>query len=60
MLANADGSAAEATRVRDEAVEVFRPGALRVDAPSEQAAAAAIWSWRDGVSLAVTARPGES
>jgi len=58
VLANADGSAAEAARVRDEAVEVFRPGALRVDAPSEQKAAAAIWSWRDGVSLAVTARHG--
>jgi FAD/FMN-containing dehydrogenase len=58
VLANADGSFAEAARVRDEAVEVFRPGALRVDAPSERKAAAAIWSWRDGVSLAVTARHG--
>jgi glycolate oxidase subunit GlcD len=58
VLADADGSAAEAARVRDDAVEVLGLGALRVDAPSDQKSAAAIWSWRDGVSLAVTARHG--
>jgi glycolate oxidase subunit GlcD len=58
LLAAADGSAAEAARVRDEAVEVLGRGALRVDAPAGQKEAAAIWSWRDGVSLAVTARLG--
>jgi glycolate oxidase subunit GlcD len=57
VLADADGSPAEAARVRDDAVEVLGRGALRVDAPSVQKAAA-IWSWRDGVSLAVTARLG--
>jgi glycolate oxidase subunit GlcD len=58
VLADADGSDAEAAHVRDEAVEMLRPGALRVDTPSDQKAAEAIWSWRDGVSLAVTARHG--
>jgi glycolate oxidase subunit GlcD len=58
VLADADGSAAEAARVRDEAVEVLGRGALRVDAPPDEQASTAIWSWRDGVSLAVTARRG--
>jgi glycolate oxidase subunit GlcD len=58
VLIDADGSASEAARVRDEAVEVLTRGALRVDAPSEEKSCAAIWSWRDGVSLAVTARRG--
>ena len=58
VLADADGSPAEAARVRDEAAEVLRQGALRVDAPSDEKASGAIWSWRDGVSLAVTTRLG--
>ncbi len=58
VVAEADGSATEAARVRDELVEVLGDGALGVHAPHEPAATAALWRWRDGVSLAVTARRG--
>ena len=37
-----------------EVEEVLGEAALRVDAPPTPAAAAALWRWRDGVSIAVT------
>jgi FAD/FMN-containing dehydrogenase len=55
LVAEADGSAAEAARVRDELVEALTPGAGVVHAPGR---ARAVWRWRDGVSLAVTAVRG--
>ena len=55
LVAEADGSAAEAARVRDELVEALTPGAGVVHAPGR---ARAVWRWRDGVSLAVTAERG--
>ncbi len=55
VAAEADGSAAEAARVRDGLVEALAPGADAVHAPS---GARAVWRWRDGVSLAVTAMRG--
>jgi glycolate oxidase subunit GlcD len=58
VLAEADGSAAEAARVRDELVEALADGADRIEAPDDRAAARALWRWRDGVSLAVTAVRG--
>jgi glycolate oxidase subunit GlcD len=58
VLAEADGSAAEAARVRDELVEALSDGAERIEAPDDRAAARALWRWRDGVSLAVTAVRG--
>jgi glycolate oxidase subunit GlcD len=58
VLAEADGSAAEAARVRDELVEVLSGGATRVAAPEDRAAVRELWRWRDGVSLAVTAARG--
>jgi FAD/FMN-containing dehydrogenase len=58
VLAQADGSAAEALRVRDELVEALSEGAERVDAPADRTAVRALWRWRDGVSLAVTAVRG--
>jgi glycolate oxidase subunit GlcD len=58
VVAEADGSAAEAARVRDELVEALAEGAERIDAPGDRAAARALWRWRDGVSLAVTAARG--
>ncbi len=55
VVAEADGSAAEATRVRDELFEALTPGA---DVVRESGRARAVWRWRDGVSLAVTAVRG--
>jgi FAD/FMN-containing dehydrogenase len=55
VIAEADGSAAEAARVRDELREALTDGATTLlMAPS----ARAVWRWRDGVSLAVAARRG--
>lgn len=58
VLAEADGSVLEAKRVKSELLEALDPDAIRVDAPNEAAAAAELWRWRDGVSIAVTARLG--
>jgi len=56
VVAEADGAAAEAARVRDELIEALAPAADALHAP--QATARAVWRWRDGVSLAVTAARG--
>jgi FAD/FMN-containing dehydrogenase len=58
VLAEADGSPAEAARVRDELVEALSDGADHVAAPTGRAAGRALWRWRDGVSLAVSAVRG--
>jgi glycolate oxidase subunit GlcD len=58
VLSETDGTSTEATRLRDELVAVLDEGALRVDALHEGSDTAAVWSWRDGVSPAVTARLG--
>jgi len=54
VLAEADGSAEEAARVRAELLDVLGDGALAVQAPDP----APLWRWRDGVSLAVRGRLG--
>jgi glycolate oxidase subunit GlcD len=58
VLAEADGSAAEAERVRGELLEALSEGAERLHAPDDRAAVRALWRWREGVSLAVTAARG--
>jgi glycolate oxidase subunit GlcD len=58
VLAEADGSAAEAARIRDELGEALADGAERLHAPADRAAVRALWRWRDGVSIAVTAARG--
>jgi glycolate oxidase subunit GlcD len=58
LLTEADGSRAEAERVRDELREALGEEALAVVEPSSASEAEALWRWRDGVSLAVTARRG--
>jgi FAD/FMN-containing dehydrogenase len=55
LVAEADGSADEAARVRDELREALAPGCSALHAPESDRA---IWRWRDGVSLAVEAARG--
>jgi glycolate oxidase subunit GlcD len=58
LIAEADGTAAEAASLRDELVEILGDGALATSAPTEPARIAALWRWRAGVSHAVRARRG--
>jgi FAD/FMN-containing dehydrogenase len=58
VIVEADGSAGEATRLRDEAASVLGEGALSVTSPSGPEEIAALWRWRDGVTFAVSAQLG--
>jgi len=58
VIAEADGSAAEATALAAELKAVLTDGALALHAPTAPADVARLWRWRDGVSLAVTAQRG--
>ena len=58
VLAEADGSAPEATRGRAELLEALGEGAATVHAPQDAAGVRALWRWRAGVSHAVTAARG--
>ena len=54
VIAEADGTADAATRLRDELRDVLAEGAIRIDHPEPRD----LWRWRDGVSIAVTAALG--
>jgi glycolate oxidase subunit GlcD len=58
LICEADGSEAEARRVRGEIVAVLGNEATHIHAPATRDAIDRLWQWRDGVSLAVTARRG--
>jgi glycolate oxidase subunit GlcD len=58
VIADADGSEQEATRLHAEVVAVLSEGALSVHAPRDGRAIAALWRWRDGTSPGVTAQRG--
>ena len=58
LIAAADGSRPEAERLRDELTEVLGEGALGVHAPESLREVRALWRWRAGTSLAVTAQRG--
>jgi glycolate oxidase subunit GlcD len=58
VLTEADGSVEETARVAAELREALADGALAVHAPATPAETAALWRWRDGVSLAVQAVHG--
>lgn len=58
VIAEADGSAEEARRLRAEVIEVLADGALAVHAPETTAEVNELWRWRDLVSGMVAARLG--
>jgi glycolate oxidase subunit GlcD len=58
LIAEADGSEDEAHLLRDQLADVMGEDASGVHTPASRADVAALWRWRDGVSLLVTARRG--
>lgn len=58
VIAEADGSVAEAAVLAAELETVLADGALAVYAPTAPGDVARLWRWRDGVSIAVTAQRG--
>ena len=58
LIAEADGSAGQASQLRDEVTEVLGERAIALYAPDDPAAISALWRWRDGVSPVVTAQRG--
>jgi glycolate oxidase subunit GlcD len=55
LIAEVDGSRAEAEAARDELVELLSGAAVAIDEPAN---AEALWRWRDGVNGVVTAERG--
>jgi len=58
VIAEADGSVAETAAVAAALREALGEDALAVHAPATPADVAALWRWRDGIALAVTAQRG--
>jgi len=58
VIAEADGSAAEAASVAAALREALGEDALALHSPDTPAGVAALWRWRDGVAIAVTAQRG--
>ena len=58
VLAEADGSAAEAAHVRAELLEALGDGATAMYAPQDAGAVRELWRWRAGVTYAVTTGRG--
>lgn len=58
VLAEADGSHDEAARIRDDLIEVLGEEARAVHAPASAEEIAALWHWREGVTLRVQAHRG--
>ncbi|HSZ03906.1 MAG TPA: FAD-linked oxidase C-terminal domain-containing protein [Solirubrobacteraceae bacterium] len=58
VVAEVDGSTAETDACVAELLEVLAERALHVASPASAREIAALWRWRDGLSLAVEARRG--
>lgn len=58
VIAEADGSVQDAAELRRELRSALSDEATGVYAPTARREVADLWRWRDGVSLAVTARRG--
>ena len=58
VLVDVDGSAEEVARLRADVLEAVSEDALLVWAPETASEIAALWRWRDGVSIAVQVERG--
>jgi glycolate oxidase subunit GlcD len=58
LMAEADGSQAEAERVQAEIVSVAGEGSVGVYAPRDRAGIDELWRWRHGLAFSVIARRG--
>jgi glycolate oxidase subunit GlcD len=58
VLAEADGSCAAARELRTALLDVLGEQALGLHAPERNAEIEALWRWREGVSIAVSAKLG--
>jgi glycolate oxidase subunit GlcD len=58
VIAEADGSAAEAAQMQAELIDVLGEGAVSVHAPADRTGIEALWRWRAGLAFAVMARRG--
>jgi FAD/FMN-containing dehydrogenase len=58
VLVDVDGSAEEVARLRADVLEAVGEGSVFVWAPESAAEIAALWRWRDGVSIAVQVERG--
>ena len=58
VIAEADGSLAQARSLRGELVQALGERSLGIHAPETSREVADLWRWRDGVSIAVTAQRG--
>jgi FAD/FMN-containing dehydrogenase len=58
VITEADGSRDEAARVREDALDVLGEDARALHAPERPEEIAALWRWRDGVTLRVEAHRG--
>jgi glycolate oxidase subunit GlcD len=58
VVAETDGTAAEAAAAAEELRELLQPNALLLHTPTLREEISALWRWREGVSLAVSAQRG--
>jgi FAD/FMN-containing dehydrogenase len=58
VLSEADGTAAEAARLREELSGVLAEDSLALHLPIGATAIGELWRWRDGISIAVMAERG--
>src|SRR5262249_61452609 len=58
VIAEADGSTAEAAQMQAQLVEALGDGAVSIHAPADPEGIEALWRWRAGLAFAVLARRG--
>jgi glycolate oxidase subunit GlcD len=56
VIAEADGSASEARRLRDEVADVLAEDQIALHAPESRKQIDALWRWRDGVGIQIAAQ----